>query len=200
MTDEQRRLLRDDPVGFLKFFWPLERFYNKQVEALESVRDNHETIVVAGHQLGKDYLAGFCALWWFLTRHPCRVVTTSVKDDHLRVLWGEIGRFIDTARLPLSSKRGGMLAVNHREIRKYQDGVLCKISYLIGQVSEKGEGMAGHHAANTLLIIDEASGADDLVYERGSTWAKRILVIGNPYTANNFFYRGVKGGDLLARA
>ncbi len=153
----------------------------------------------------KDFVAGYIAVAYFLLHHPVRIVTTSVKDDHLRVLWGEIGRFIDTAQPPLGlppldSKRGGPLVVNHRDIRKVISGTQCKISYLRGMVSEKGEGMAGHHAANTLMIIDEASGVDDMVYTQGDTWARRKLIFGNcnPCAPNHFFYRGVTEGDLVA--
>ncbi len=186
-----------DPLGLARLLWPGVRFYDRQEEIILSVRDNSETFVPAAHQVGKDFVSGFAALWFFLCHHPCRVVTTSVKDDHLRVLWGEIGRFIDAAAFPLTRKKGGPLIVNHRDIRKLgPGGKECKISYLRGMVSETGEGMAGHHAAHTFLIVDEASGVDDLVYERADTWAKRKLVIGNPYQTSNFFYQAVKQGGL----
>jgi hypothetical protein len=189
-----------DPLGLARLLWPSVRFYDRQEEILLSVRDGAETFVPAAHQMGKDFVSAFVALWFFLSRHPCRVVTTSVKDDHLRVLWGEIGRFIDTSAVPLPAKKGGPLIVNHRDIRKLgPDGRECKISYLRGMVSETGEGMAGHHAAHTLLVVDEASGVEDLVYDRADTWAKRKLVIGNPYQTTNFFYRAVKAGDLPGR-
>lgn len=161
---------------------------------------------------GKDFVAGFIALGAFLApsvflgtgrlSHEVRVVTTSVKDDHLRVLWGEIGRFIQSCRYPLRREKGGPLVVNHRDLRKMVgppgEQVECKISYCRGMVSERGEGMAGHHAAYTLCIADEASGVDDLVYTQQATWARRFLAIGNPNPCENFFRRGVKQGDLLA--
>lgn len=145
-------------------------------------------------------MAGFIALWVFLTHREVRIVTTSVKDDHLRVLWGEIGRFIQSSRIPLTRDKGGPLIVNHRDIRKIDPVTKkeCKISYLRGMVSEKGEGMAGHHAAATLAILDEASGIDDIVYTQVDTWARRKLIIGNCNQCENFFRRGVKAGDLVA--
>jgi hypothetical protein len=226
MTPLQRiaTVFRYDPMRFIKTFWPQVKLYQKQQEIIESVRDNDETIVPAGHQLGKDFVGGLVALWYFMVHHPVRVITTSVKDDHLVVLWGEIGRFIDTCAFPLKSKDGGPLIVKHREIRKLAPRYLidpaqpnpwhpepiiapqhnpiemCKISYLKGMVSEKGEGMAGHHAPYTLLIVDEASGVEDEVYRRASTWAKRLLIIGNPYTPSNgpsYFERMVDAGDKI---
>jgi len=188
----------NDPLGLAASHWPGVRFYDKQVEILESVRDNDETFVTSAHQLGKDFVCSFAGLHFFLTRHPVRVVITSVRDDHMRVFFGELGRFIDTCKYPLSHKKGGPLIINHREIKKIVNGEVCKISYLIGTVSEKGEGMAGHHAAHTLFIADEASGIEDMVFERAATWAKRSLVFGNPYGNSGFFFRAVKGGDIPA--
>jgi hypothetical protein len=188
--------------------WPDVAFYNKQVEIIHSVRDNTETYVPAGNMLGKDFVSGFIALWFFLThyqsdksRNWVRVITTSVKDDHLDVLWGEIARFVSSSRVPLSHKLGGPLVVTSHEIRHVDELELTggnAGSYLKGRVSAKGEGMQGHHAEHTLLIIDEASGVDDVVYNMGTTWAKRVLVIGNPHPCENFFKRGVKEGDLVA--
>ena len=187
-----------DPIGLAALCWPETRFYDKQQEILHSLVENDETIVPAGNMLGKDFVAGVVAVWFFLTHNPARIITTSVKDDHLRVLWGEIGRFLQSSAIPLTTKHGGPLLVNHRDIRKIVNGQLCSISYLRGMVSERGEGMAGHHARHTLLIIDEASGVDDLVYTQGDTWAKKKLIIGNPNPTENFFKKAVKAGDLLA--
>lgn len=198
MTPEVLRSLKD-PLRFARLFWPDVTFYRQQMDIIYSVRDNDETFVPAGNMLGKDFVGGFICLWFFLTRHPVRVVTTSVKDDHLRVLWGEIGRFIQTCRAPLLYKDGGPLIARHRDIRKIVRGEVCQISYLLGMVSEKGEGMAGHHAKHTLGVIDEASGVDDLVYNQMDTWAKRKLIIGNPNPCTNFFKAGVKGGDIVAQ-
>lgn len=199
-----------DPVQFARFLWPNVTFYRKQREILYSVHHNDETIVPAGNMLGKDFVSGYITLWFFLTRTPCRVLTTSVDHEQLEsVLWGEIRRFIQSAKYPLESTRGGPLVVNHLHLRKNlwdSNGKLvgmCPLSYVIARVAARGEGMLGHHVAETgdsipktMMIADEASGIDDITYERGTTWARRILAIGNPFPCSNFFYRAVKGdGD-----
>lgn len=195
MTEKQLQRLKD-PLVFAKMLWPRVRWYREQKEILYSVLETRETFVPAGNQLGKDFVGGFIALWWFLTHRECRVITTSVKDDHLRVLWGEINRFIQTSQIPLLEKEGGPLIKKFRDIRKLIDGRECEISYIRGMVSEKGEGLAGHHAEATMCLIDEASGVDDIVYTQQATWAKRLLVIGNPMPCQNFFKMAVDGGDL----
>lgn len=204
-----------DPYVFKEACWPDVRFYDKQWEITYSVRDNEETFVPAGNMLGKDFVSGFIALWFFLSRSPCRVVTTSADYSQLEsVLWGEIRRFIQTSAIPLTADKGGPLVVNHLHIRKLVppigDGVACGISYIIGRVAAKGEGMLGHHAPDigdgiprTLWIADEASGVEDISYERADTWARRKLIIGNPYPSSpncTFFEKGCKGGDLPLKA
>ncbi len=209
----------DDPLKLGKFFWPYVNFYGKQCEAIHSVRDNDETFIVAGNQLGKDFLAGFVCTVFFLAPHlffpksyvtkvnqfcgtsripKRRVVTTSVKDDHLRVLWAEIGGFVISSAVPLLADGGGPLVLLNKEIRLVQEKEARNPeSYMIGCVSEKGEGMAGHHADYTLAVFDEASGIDDVVYNQAGTWAKKKLIFGNPNRCRNFFYKGVKAGDLV---
>ena len=200
-----------DPLKFKGILWPHVDFYDKEIDIIYSVHDNDETVCVAGNMLGKDFTAAFIVLWFFLTRSPCRIVTTSVDAMQLEgVLWGEIRRFIQLAKYPLSHEQGGPLIINHLHLRKMnpRTKVVDGLSYCLGRVAKKGEGMLGHHVARpvpddgiprTLFVADEASGVDDVSYERAETWANRILVIGNPYECQNFFRRAVDGGDILAK-
>lgn len=192
-------LSRIPPFALRDRIWPDKDFYDKQQEIIWSVEHNDRTWVPAGNMLGKDFVAGFIVPNNFLRARllgkTARIITTSVKDDHLRVLWGEIGRFVQDATEPLDYRKGGPLVLNHRDIR-WDYKKKCDISYIRGMVSEKGEGMAGHHADYTLGVIDEASGVDDLVYTQMETWAKVILIFGNPNPTTNFFYRGVEAGDV----
>ena len=194
-----------DPIKLGKVFWPDVEFYREQRDIIYSVWENDETMVVAGNKLGKDFVAAFIVLAFFLTRHPCRIITTSADHAQLEsVLWGELRRFIATSRIPLEHTKGGPLVINHLHLRKVYKGTRCGISYVLGRVAAKGEGMLGHHVGNfgdgiprTLFVADEASGVEDVSYERADTWAERKLIIGNPFPCGNFFKRGVEGGDIL---
>lgn len=190
-----------DPLAFVRDHWPAVRLYDRQQEVLLAVRDSPRVYLSSAHQMGKDFTAALAAVWYFSAHPVCRVVATSVKDDHLRILFGEVTRFLETASPPLLARKGGRLLASHREVRKLTPaGTPCPISYLRGCVSERGEGMAGHHAPATLFIADEASGVDDAVEERTDSWAKRSLVFGNPYPCENFFKRAVQsGGGTNAR-
>jgi hypothetical protein len=191
------------PLALAELLWPEVRFYREQRDIIRSVEENDETYVVAGNQLGKDFVTGFICVTKFLRclalGRTCRIVTTSVAEHHLTVLWGEIGRFVTTAKYPLLAKHGGPLVMNYMELRRANEASAKNpLNYCVGRVSAKGEGLAGHHAEETLFIADEASGIDDLCYSMAQGWAKRMLFIGNPNECQNFFRKGVKAGDLLA--
>lgn len=213
-----------DPLKFAALNWPNITFYRQQQEIIYSVVDNRETVVVAGNQLGKDFVAGFIVLWFFLSRRPCRIITTSAKDDHLRVLWGEIGNYVSTSKYPLKYEpkagRHSGLIVNQREIKRVLDDQEENISYVRGMVASQDRlaAMQGHHATPypgtieakynlplSMFVCDEASSVPDGYYTMADTWAKRMLIFGNPWPCDNFFKHAVKGnpatkdpgGDLL---
>ncbi len=205
-----------DPLKFFALMWPDQVPYKEQREILVSVNENDQTYVPAGHMLGKDWVAGRAVVWAFLTRGPCRIITTSAKDDHLRVLWSEINAAVRSSRFPLTKEQGGPLVVNHQELRKMVKGERCPISYVKGMVASQDTiaGMQGHHVAQTgdgvwrtLFVADEASSVPDEYYQMARTWANRMLVIGNCWPCENFFKHAVKGkpgtedkgGDILRR-
>jgi hypothetical protein len=198
--------LLTDPLKFATLMWPHVHFYDRQVEVIKSIVGDDMTVVPAGNMLGKDFIAGFIVIWFFISRNPCRIVTTSAKDDHLRVLWGEMKRFIQSAKYPLDSERGGPLVVHHREIlKKMPDGTMCPLSYVKGMVASQDSiaSMQGHHVANTgdgiprtLFVSDESSSVADDYWIMARTWAKRALIIGNTWPCSNFFYKAVNGDHL----
>lgn len=212
MITEQRRRTVIDPLRFLKLGWPGVTLYKQQREIVYSVRDNDMTIVRAGNELGKDFVTAFICTWFTCSRNPVKVVTTSVDYTQLEaVLWGEIRRFIQLCRFKLP------LQVNTLKIRKIVQGSIDPLSYLMGRVAAKGEGLLGHHVTpaamsgmelgstvpnyddgipRTLAVYDEASGIDDDSHVAMQSWAKRELMISNPNECHNFYFRYCKAGDL----
>ncbi len=165
-----------DPLEFAKLAWPHIYFYDKQREIIYSVLENDETYVPAGNMLGKDFVAGFIIIYFFMTRFPCRVITTSVTAPHLDVLWGEMNRYIQECRFAIKREHGGPLIVNHYEIKRwlptYQrdrkqidsdgnfvldehgnkiviGGDVAPLCYIKGVVTgSSSEGLSGHHVPN----------------------------------------------------
>lgn len=196
--------LARDPILFWKLCWPHIQFYREQIEVIESVRDNIETFVPAGNMLGKDFVAGFIIVWFFCTRYPCRIVTTSAKDDHLRVLWGEINTFINSSRVALREDQGGQLVVTHHSIRRLlrSKGELSEKCYVKGMVASPDSiaSMQGHHIANTgdgiprtLFVPDECSSVPDEYKRMAVSWYNRMLAIGNTWECENFWKHAIEG-------
>ena len=210
--------LLNDPIKFVSMCWPEIRLYDKQKEMLESVRDNVLTVVPAGNDMGKDFTAALCTIWFYCSRQPCKIVTTSAGQTQLKsVLWGEMARFIESSVIPLPLK------VNDLWLSYMRNGKKIPNSYVRGMVTNVKEQLLGHHLAwrtrvveqflghmlparkdskgvplpVTMAILDEASGIDDIYFDAVDTWAHRILVVGNPLPCENFFKAAVLGrGDL----
>jgi hypothetical protein len=207
--------LPPDPIRVGRAFWPRVRLADYQQRIVYSVWDNVETVLVAGNELGKDFIAAYITLVYFLTRHPCRIVTTSANERHLKVLWGEMGRLIATSAVPLDSRKGGPLTVNYLHIKRAFNGNECPLSYVMGMVAGPNtlDALAGHHIAEVgpgagfdccgtyvdypmprnLFLGDEASSLLDEYFERVSGWRKRGLIFGNPWPCDNYFRHSVEG-------
>lgn len=196
------RLLRD-PMVFAQVCWPDNQFYREQAEIIQSTERDKETHVVAGNKLGKDYVAGFIVVWKFMKAlmvgKTCKIITTSVKEEHLGVLWGEVGRFLTDSKIPLLYRKGGPLVLTDMEIRRASDlldGNKQPFNYVRGQVANNLDAMSGHHSEMSGFIGDEASGLPDGYYEKAQGWASWMLFFGNPWHCDNFWRRAVRAGNL----
>lgn len=213
--------IHTDPVALCHWMWPHDIFYSKEREVIMAVKEAAEVYCQAGNELGKDWVLGrICVSFWVCpwayygpewfrnidkfakpgmpeyVNHKRRVVTTSVKDKHLDVLWAEIGTAWRTCRVDLNQD----FLMTHREVRfREEANAKNAASYMIGVVSgsENLEGLTGHHAAYTLGCGDEASGLNDRVQDAFSGWAKRMVFIGNPLPCETFYKRNCRAGDLL---
>lgn len=160
------RFIQDDPLKVMMKLWPRDKYTREQEEIAYSVWANKETFVKAANKMGKDFIAGRLIVVAFLTRWPCRIVTTSTKDTHLNVLWSEIHSAIRSSKIPLDLERGGPLQILKREIRKLDytrppvNGKrdVCPISYIMSMVANDAsmDAMGGHHATPDTIEEQEA--------------------------------------------
>ena len=170
-----------DPVG-----WVHERLgetmWSAQRQIAESVRDNRRTTVHAAFDCGKSYTAARLALWWIDTHRPGEafVVTTAPSYQQVRaILWREMNKAHAKGKLIGRMTQmewwigGEMVAFG----RKPQDYV--------------AEAFAGIHAANVLVVLDEAAGVPANLWDQAdgliANEASRILAIGNPLDPGSRF-------------
>jgi hypothetical protein len=126
----------------------------------------------------------------YVTEGPCRIITTApiwsqVKD----LLWAEIAVRHRDAKLPL----GGKL-----DLTRWTFG---PDHFAVGFSTDEPEQFAGHHSPRLLLIVDEASGVDERIYNASKGFLTaasthtRVLLIGNPTKPAGTFYRACRAGS-----
>lgn len=83
----------NDPVRWCEEYLGI-KLWRAQREILESIRDNRNTAVAAGHGVGKSFVAGIAAAWW-VDVHPVAetfVASTAPSVDQVSILWDNIRR------------------------------------------------------------------------------------------------------------
>jgi phage terminase large subunit len=164
--------------------------WSKQKQILESVRENERTAVRSCHGAGKTAIAARAALW-FLAAHPrSTVITTAPTWPQVKEqLWREIASGYQAA--------GGFFdgTLSQTELELGPDW------FALGLSTDKPERFQGYHAEHILLVVDEASGVDERIFEAGEGFltaeGARILLIGNPTQLSGQFYRAFHAEALL---
>jgi len=186
------------PCAFFSYFWPEMIMYEKQLSIAQSVSDNKKTFVHTGNELGKTRVAALIALWFFSSRSPAIVVTSSSSEKQLKgILWQEMSSLVQSAARPLDAIR---LQSLDAQFIDQSTGIAVPKHYIAGHVTRQVENFQGHHLPEdtlprVLFIFDESSGVGDEFYDATDSQAHRILVIGNPLNTTNFFYRECRSGN-----
>lgn len=175
-----KRECRHDPARFNRRVLGRPRYWWRQAEIAESVRDNPITLVPAGNAVGKDYVAAGIILDFLCHHANALVIATAPSQTQLQeVLWKEVERAYRNARVPL----GGRMLRNPLKI-DLGDG-----RQALAYSTTKTERLSGHHAPDLLAVLDEASGIAEPIYEAvDSLNPSRVLLIGNPLSPSGQFY------------
>ena len=166
---ELRERIRNEPVWFIENILK-HNLSDKQQEIVNSVRDHYETAVRSCHGSGKTFTAADIVHWWLLSYDDAVVVTTAPTDRQVKeILWRDIRN--GAAGKGLYPKD----AVLDKQIN------LGDKWYAIGFATDRQDMMQGFHSPHLLIIIDEASGVTDQIYEAiDGLQPTRLLLLGNP--------------------
>lgn len=145
--------------------------------------------VRSGNGVGKTTLLSWLVIWFVVCRYPSKTVCTAPTAAQLfDALWAEVKFWI--GQLPDAVK--ALLTVTSERIALNADPDGAFVSPRTNR-PETPEALQGVHSANVLLIVDEASGIDERVYQAGQTsmtTAGAITVLaGNPMRNSGFFFR-----------
>jgi len=180
----------DDPSLFNDLFLdrppfdpnPETRQY--QNEICKSIAEYRVTVVYSGNMVGKDYVVGCIPHWWTQTRADSLVIITGPTQTTLgTVTWKEIRRAAKSAPIPLGSRitLGAKSSPLQVELDENGWGAL-------GYSTTSVERASGQHSENLLVIVEEASGVEDEIWDAiESLGYERLVVIGNPIRAEGRF-------------
>lgn len=174
--------IRRDPVRFVRDFFG-EELIGKQASILEALRDFDEVYVRSCHDSGKTYVAAR-ATYQFLMAHPgdSIVLTTAPSWNQVEgLLWREVAQAYGKAKVNI----GGRLLTTRLDLgpKWYAIGLATDPTTAIN--------LAGYHASNILVILDEADGIATSIWTAldgvlTSAGAK-LLAIGNPLDPTSEF-------------
>lgn len=188
---------RSDPVGWVNTRLG-EHVWSKQVEILESLRDNRRTAVKSCHGVGKSHVASRAVGWW-LDTHPAGdaiVVSTAPTFSQVRaVLWRYIRQMHRKGRDVNGKITGLRGSVNQTEW--HIEGDLVAIGRKPADHDEAA--FQGIHGQNVLVVIDEASGVPEQLWDAAASLTTNegcaTLAIGNPADPMSKFARICQPGS-----
>lgn len=160
-----------------------------QRKALKTISDHDRLAIRAGHGVGKTGFLSWLVLWFLLTRFPCKIGVIANSEKQLRdTIWPEIGMWAQ--RLPKEFREQIVIEKERVFLKHAPDE-----SFATARTASKDnpDALQGLHSRNMLLLLEEASGLSDAVFERGvgtlSTESAKIVMAGNPTKLSGFFYR-----------
>ena len=181
MTDDPFRRYRADPVAFVQEVLGVH-LYSRQREIIEAVRDHERTSVAAGNGVGKTLAAACLILAWLAGGPGSVVVSTSATERQLKqVLWRETRRRFRQAD---GFFHGGQVT---------ETGIWLRDDWFaVGFSTDTAEAAQGIHAERVLVVVDEASGVDEQIFDAIEGLLAggdaRVLLIGNPLRTSGTFY------------
>ncbi|MCI0879720.1 MAG: hypothetical protein J4N78_12635 [Chloroflexi bacterium] len=170
-----------EPLHFAREILNVQ-LWSKQEEVLSALTHNRRVAVKSGNGLGKGFSAAVAVLWFLYCHDPAVVLSTAPTFRQVRhILWRQIHRLYRNSKTPL----GGKMLETRWE--------LADDRYAIGLSADTADQFQGFHSDNLLIVVDEAEGVSDEIYEAiesvMTSALPRLLLIGNPTTVSGAFRR-----------
>lgn len=166
-------------------------YWSKQIEIINAIFEHKRVSVKACHSSTKTFTASDIALAFLLLRFPAKVITTAPTGHQVRnLLWSEI-----------RSKWNKHLAHEMGEIECLQTRIEIDPDwFMVGIAPREAVNFTGFHAANVLIIMDEAPGVSEDIVEGAETLmasgSAHMLKIGNPVDSSGHFYQDFRSSRV----
>jgi len=161
-----------------------------QERANRALAHGHRRLAIrSGHGVGKGVWDSGTICWFCCTRAPFKVGVTAPSAPQLHdALMGDVRATF--RRLPPAWLDLFDIDADHVRLKVAPDE--CFVTARTSR-ADNPESLQGLHSANLLLVVDEASGVGEAVFEAAggsmSTPGAITILTGNPTRATGFFWR-----------
>lgn len=165
----------------------IEAWQEEVILALDS--GETKISIRSGHGVGKTCLCSWLGLHYVTFRDDVKVIITSPSFKQMTDgLIPEITKWVQ--RMP--DWMSDQLDITADRVTRSPNNKGNFISFRTAR-KENPEALAGVHATHVMVIVDEASGVAEVIFETGqgtlSTPNALIILIGNPTNPTGFFFR-----------
>jgi phage terminase large subunit len=167
--------------------------WRKQRDIVDAVFKYRNVAVKTCNSVGKSYIAARIVVT-YLILHPDSIVVTTAPtwNQVVNILWREIGSAVKQA------ERNGYKLT---DAETTQAGLNIDTKwYAIGRSTSTPDNMMGFHADHLLVVVDEAGGVDDPIFQGVKAITtnvnNKVLLIGNPTTPGGVFWQSFQKGSM----
>jgi hypothetical protein len=163
-----------DPLGFVYFAYPWGEglladetgpdrwqadILNQVGDGLLSTSEALQIAVSSGHGVGKTALIGWIIDWFSSTRpHPQIVVTANTKEQLTNKTWRELAKW---HKLSINRHWFTWTATKFYHVDHPETWFASAVPWS----KERSEAFAGTHEKHVLVLMDEASAIEDIIWE-----------------------------------
>lgn len=177
-------------VWFVRHVLKVDHIEDWQLEELQALDEGETKVSIrSGHGVGKTCFCAWTALHFLLFRDDVKIIVTSPSAKQMSDgLIPEIQKWINVLPKWMSMQ----LEITSERLTRKPNNKNNFISFRTAR-KENPEALQGVHAQSVLIIVDEASGVEEVIYEAGqgalSTVGSIAILIGNPTKPSGFFYK-----------
>lgn len=147
--------------------------------------------VRAGRRVGKSAFMSWAILWFMSCYFPCKIPCTAPTSHQLSdVLWAEVAKWMRGLRIR-HPELAAQYEMTRDEIRLVD---APKESFAVARTAreDRPEALQGFQSDHVLMLIDEATGVADVIWETGQGSlagpGSFVIFAANPTKTNGFFY------------
>jgi len=168
--------------------------YDLQAEIMDSILESKRIAVAAANGVGKTWAAARLAAWFLVCIPKSLVVTTAPTYRQVRFL---IWRELFTVYEKISKRSGGSFGKFVTTKWETPNGGLA-LGFAASEY--RADRFQGLHAPYLLVIVDEASGISDTIYEQILATLRGkdayLFMIGNPLSSRGPFAEAFSSGSF----